>query len=48
MRLSERLRGRNRHGEKLTVNYSAEGGGHQSPENDWFTRMGVTPYVDWT
>ena len=35
-------------GEELTVNYSAEGGGHQSPENDWFTRMGVTPYVDWT
>ncbi|MEO8523479.1 MAG: SET domain-containing protein-lysine N-methyltransferase [Caldimonas sp.] len=34
-------------GEELTVNYSSEGGGHQSPDNDWFTRMGVTRYVDW-
>jgi len=27
-------------GEELTVNYSAEGGGHESAENDWFARMG--------
>ena len=34
-------------GEELTVNYSAEGGGHESPDNDWFKRMGQTPYHDW-
>ena len=30
------------------MNYSAVGGGHQSRDNNWFARMGVTPYVDWT
>ena len=34
-------------GEELTVNYSAEGGGHESAENDWFARMGETPHPDW-
>ena len=34
-------------GEELTVNYSAEGGGHESADNDWFKRMGETPYHDW-
>ena len=34
-------------GEELTVNYSAEGGGHESDENDWFARMGETRHPDW-
>ena len=34
-------------GEELTVNYSAEGGGHESEDNDWFARMGVTRHPDW-
>jgi len=34
-------------GEELTVNYSAEGGGHESAANDWFARMGETPHPDW-
>jgi hypothetical protein len=34
-------------GEELTVNYSSEGGGHESAENDWFARMGETRHPDW-
>ena len=34
-------------GEELTVNYSAEGGGHESEENDWFSKMGETRHHDW-
>ena len=34
-------------GEELTVNYSAEGGGHESEENDWFAKMGETRHHDW-
>ena len=34
-------------GEELTVNYSAEGGGHESEDNDWFSKMGETRHHDW-
>lgn len=32
-------------GEELTVNYNAIGGGHESADDTWFDRMGVTPFV---
>jgi hypothetical protein len=32
--------------EELTVNYNAVGGGHDSDEDTWFHRMGVTPLLE--
>jgi hypothetical protein len=31
--------------EELTVNYNAAGGGHESEDDRWFQRMGVTPIL---
>lgn len=30
-----------RRGEELTINYSAEGGTHESPDNNWFERFDI-------
>jgi SET domain len=31
--------------EELTVNYNAIGGAHESADDSWFERMGITPFV---